>query len=401
MASTLISESTQLADQLSEPDRLISQADARIGELLETVVDTPALVLDLDKFTHNLLAMQHFCRTTSHVQLRPHCKTHKCSTIAKLQLQKGAIGVCTAKLSEAQVLLEAGVRGVLITSPQVTERKIAQLLRLSTIDPTLMVTVDSERNVLQLQAAAVAAQQHVRCLVDIEVGQRRTGVPLERAFSLVRLLAESSHTDFCGIQAYCGHLQHVKEFEERSRLSIGAMRTAAEFVAELRSLGFEVPIFTGTGTGTYDIDSRAIDSLTDIQPGSYVCMDQEYLEVQAEDAKQFSALFADNPMSVLAGVVSTNHAPEQVTLDAGLKAIYRDGPAPRVTWPAHLVDATYEWAGDEHAYLRLPKETGKSPQAGDVVLLRASHCDPTINRMRRLSVDQVRRLYLPLLADIR
>jgi D-serine deaminase-like pyridoxal phosphate-dependent protein len=158
------------------------------------------------------------------------------------------VAVCTAKLSEARILVESGVRGSLITSPQVTASKIAQLLSLTRTDAQLMVTVDSERNAVQLQSAAAAADVRLNCVLELEVGQKRTGVLRAGALSLARLLHTQSHTHFAGVQAYCGHLQHVRSYAERTRLSVSTMRDAAEFVVALRAAGLDVPIFTGRQT---------------------------------------------------------------------------------------------------------------------------------------------------------
>lgn len=109
-------------------------------EISKYAVDTPALLLDIEKFERNVAAMQkHALANGKH--LRPHAKTHKCSEIAKRQLASGAIGICVAKVSEAAVLVEKGVRkGVLITSPVVTKAKIATLIKVLTSTTTTTST---------------------------------------------------------------------------------------------------------------------------------------------------------------------------------------------------------------------------------------------------------------------
>src|SRR5690348_12139670 len=79
------------------------------------LIDTPALVLDLDALEANIATMAELARTRG-IALRPHAKTHKSSRIARLQLAAGAVGQCCAKLGEAEVLAAAGIGGLLITS---------------------------------------------------------------------------------------------------------------------------------------------------------------------------------------------------------------------------------------------------------------------------------------------
>src|SRR5512143_3808666 len=104
-------------------------------------LDTPCLVLDLDLLDENLQKMQSRVKA-AHKALRPHAKTHKCSTLAKMQIANGAIGICAAKISEAEVLVDAGISGVLITGPVAGREKITRLVSLLGRAPFLMTVVD-------------------------------------------------------------------------------------------------------------------------------------------------------------------------------------------------------------------------------------------------------------------
>src|SRR5262249_42749959 len=104
---------------------------------------TPSLVLDLPAFERNLAAMQEHCNRVG-LQLRPHAKTHKCATIAKRQVKAGAVGICVAKLGEAEALADAGVESVLITSPIVTPQGFNRLAALNARLKELIVVADSD-----------------------------------------------------------------------------------------------------------------------------------------------------------------------------------------------------------------------------------------------------------------
>src|SRR5207253_611439 len=121
---------------------------------------TPCLVLDLDRFESNLDKMSRFTRDHS-IALRPHSKTHKCTNIARHQLERGAIGICTATIAEAEVMVRSGIRGLLITGEMVGEPKVSRLMRVVERAPDTMVVVDNVLNVDELQNAAAAAGLHV------------------------------------------------------------------------------------------------------------------------------------------------------------------------------------------------------------------------------------------------
>jgi len=97
-------------------------------------LDTPCFTFDIDILEQNIEKMQAAVRAAGK-NLRPHAKTHKCSRLARKQIQAGAIGVCAAKVSEAELLVEAGVRGILITGPVVTPQKIERLANILPKDP--------------------------------------------------------------------------------------------------------------------------------------------------------------------------------------------------------------------------------------------------------------------------
>src|ERR1700733_10512887 len=96
----------------------------------QAMLQTPALVIDLDRLEANIARMAEHARRNG-IALRPHAKTHKCAAIAKLQIAAGALGICVAKLGEAEALADAGIDSILITSPVVSERGIARLVALN------------------------------------------------------------------------------------------------------------------------------------------------------------------------------------------------------------------------------------------------------------------------------
>src|SRR5213083_877794 len=182
---------------------------ASIGIALDEV-DTPALVLDLDALERNLLRMADAVKGSG-VRLRPHAKSHKCAEIARAQIAAGAVGVCCQKVSEAEALVDGGVRDVLVTNEIVGPRKIKFLADLSQ-RAKLGVCVDNIENLEQI--SATGAQLDV--YIELEVGMRRCGIaPGEPALALARAIVKAPSLRFAGLQAYHGRAQHVRSMSDR------------------------------------------------------------------------------------------------------------------------------------------------------------------------------------------
>ncbi len=340
-------------------------------------LDTPCLVLDLDALDANMRRMQATVSAAGK-QLRPHVKTHKCSALARLQLEAGAVGICAATVSEAEGLVQAGVRGVLVTGPVATRGKAERLVNLLRLDHDLMVAMDSFDGLKMLERALQAAGQKMDILLDIDVGLHRTGVSPTVALELAAAIATREVVRLRGIQAYAGHLQHVSVYEERQRLSLDCLQDAVRVFRAMRDRYPNCTVFSTSGTGTFDID-LALPEITEIQPGSYVCMDAEYINIGSDaDPRCFTA-FAP-VLRVLTTVVSTNQE-GFVTVDAGLKALYRDGGQPAVFRPANA-GLSYDWFGDEYGRITC-SDASRRPVVGDFIELIPSHCDPTINLFDR------------------
>ncbi|MBP1740676.1 MAG: alanine racemase, partial [Deltaproteobacteria bacterium] len=171
-------------------------------------LDTPCLVVDQDRLEGNIRAMQsHVTRFGK--KLRPHAKTHKCSRIAKMQMEAGAVGICVAKVSEAEVLVRSGVKGTLITSPVVTDHKIANLMECLSLDPELMVVVDNPANGQKLSDEAKRRGLRLNVLVDLDPGMGRTGVSFKDGAAMGQSIHSLPGLRLRGVQCYAGHVQHI------------------------------------------------------------------------------------------------------------------------------------------------------------------------------------------------
>src|SRR5438093_6316781 len=335
---------------------------------------TPCLVLDRDRFESNLDKMSRFVRDRG-IALRAHAKTHSGVEIARRQIQTGAIGISVATIAEAEVMVRGGIRGLLITGEMVGEPKISRLIRLVSQAPDTIVVVDDIRNVDELQHAALAAGIDIAVLIDLDIGQNRTGIqPGESALRLAERIARAKNLRLQGICAYAGHVAHVVGYEERRASSQRALAQAIATRDLLLRNGHNVEILSGASTGTYNIDSY-VDGITELQSGSYVFMDVEYRRIGGESGPLYED-FAP-ALCVLATVI--HRSGNKAIVDAGLKAFSTDRPfGPE---PVGVGGATYEFAGDEHGRLILSGDD--AVQLGDRLRFIIPHCHPTVNRYDR------------------
>ena len=336
-------------------------------------LNTPVLVIDLDALTRNIERMATFAAERG-LKLRPHAKTHKSPDIAKRQVAAGAVGLCCAKIGEAEVMADNGVAtGLHITSPVVSAPAIARLIALNGRTEGLMVVVDSPENVAALGAAAKTGGKPLMVIIDIDPGIRRTGVGSpDAAVEVLQAIRAEPSLIYKGVQCYCGMQQHMEAFAERQ----AAMQERAAYVrtviAALTEAGGAPEIVTGGGTGTHRIDAE-LNLFTELQVGSYVFMDSQYLACDLTGDGEGSPF--ETALMVDARVVSAN-APGMVTLDAGFKAFSTDAEPPLVLSGVGE-GAKYFFMGDEHGALLLPP--GERLALADRITLGAPHCDPTVN----------------------
>jgi D-serine deaminase-like pyridoxal phosphate-dependent protein len=335
-----------------------------------TRIDTPALVIDWAAVQANVERMAKTAAACK-VALRPHAKTHKSAAIARAQLAAGAIGIACATLAEAEALAREGITGLLITSPVVGPEKAARLAALNRRSPVTVV-IDHRDQLDGLRTAVGEGDPPLGVMIDVDIGQNRTGVTtLQDGHALARAAAVDPRFVFHGLQGYAGHVQHIFDPVERRAAALAATEPLQRLAAALRTDGIACPIMSGSGTGAHAFDMDGV--YTELQVGSYVFMDADYGRVRQDDGTPLPFAPA---LYVLATVVSANRD-DQVTVDAGTKALAVNGPPPArfIGLPA---GSSYSFSGDEHGAIKLPPGAPR-PVVGTRVLIGATHCDPTVN----------------------
>jgi len=329
-------------------------------------VDTPALLIDLDALESNLDHMAAFARQ-ARVSLRPHAKTHKSPVIARMQIERGAVGQCVQKVAEAEVLAWGGVTDILVSNEVVGARKLARFAALSRLSK-VAICADCDAGVAAIESAAAEAGQRLTVLLEVDVGMDRCGLqPGPQVVELARVVARSPHLKFGGLQVYQGRAQHQRTGEERAASIRAAVDIVGGVVSDLRDVQIACDIVGGAGTGTFALEA-ASGVYTELQAGSYVFMDADYARNRPAPPFQQS-------LFVLTTVMSAPRA-DLAVVDAGLKALATDSGMPLV-WQRPAV--SYVGASDEHGKLILGPEAAPL-RLDERLMLTPGHCDPTVDR---------------------
>jgi D-serine deaminase-like pyridoxal phosphate-dependent protein len=324
-------------------------------------IDTPALLLDIDKLDANLKKVSDHFRGVD-ADLRPHIKTHKCPVLAHKQIAAGAIGVTCAKVGETEVMARAGITDILIANQVISPAKIMRLLDLLNISD-VKVAVESLENITNLNAAAESRKTVLKVLIEVDVGMHRCGVATsDEAIELARKIAKMKHVELAGIMGYEGHIIFTYDRDERVKLGTECMEYLVGVKQELETAGFPIPIVSGGGTGTYDIASK-VPGVTEVQAGSYLTMDATYgyLNMGFEQA-----------VTLLTTVIAVHG--DHVIVDCGMKSITSEFGMPQ---PLGLEGVSLASLSEEHGHLNVEGKT--KLKVGDLVELVPTHGCTTIN----------------------
>ena len=305
-------------------------------------VDTPALLLDLDKFERNATKISSFLRDHG-VGWRPHSKASKSPQLARRQMQLGAIGIICAKASEAQVMVDYGIPSVLIANEQGRLEKFDRIAALNR-RAEVITCADSVTHVEMAAAAGLAAGVDIPLLVSIDVGMDRTGrMPGQPTLELARLISRTKGVTFKGVMGYEGHLLTVWPLEEKWRQSQEAMSRMIDTVRRIQGDGIPVEIVSGGGSGTY-MTSGLVEGMTEIQAGGACFLDRFYGEECHMDDEFEYAL-------TVVSTVTSRPIPTRGIMDAGFKTM-SDGESGRPR-PIDRPGMSLEYLSAEHGNLTL------------------------------------------------
>jgi len=343
---------------------------ARIEDL-----DSPVLLLDGPAMERNLRRMADFFRHRT-ARLRPHFKNHKCTRLARRQLEAGsAVGMTCAKLGEAEVLADAGFEDILIANQVVGTIKLRRLVEIAR-RTRLRVAVDAAEQAEAMSEAARAAGVTIGILVEVDIGMGRCGVPpRDPAVELARRIARLPGLRFDGLQAYEGHLVNVRDPQERAHRTRQAMQLAVETRRQIERDGLPVRVISGGSTATYQT-TGTLDGVDEIQAGTYATMDACYHELAPE---------FEIALSILATVISRPR-PDTAVLDVGAKGVGHEFGPPRIR--NHPSAHVPRFGAEEHCVVRGVSDW----RIGRRVEIVPSHACTTCNLYRRMYVHDAGRI---------
>ena len=341
------------------------QRALRAGMPVEEL-ETPILVIDLDIMERNLAKMMSILEG-SKIKLRPHLKTAKSPALAQKMIQAGAIGICCAKLSEAEVMANAGITDILLTSEVAGFGKFERLVALAARLPEFKAVVDNAHAVESIAGAARKRGVTVKLMIELDVHTGRSGqVTPQGVLELANRIRETECVELAGIHAYAGHAQ-IKPEDNRRELNDAAMRHLEETIELLREHNHELGIISGGGTGSVRMDVQN-GILNEVQAGSFLLMDTAYRDTGVE---------FENALTCLSTIISRPTA-ERAVCDAGVKTLTRDGGTPEVTGRPGVY---YLRGSDEHGSLEVrPDEVDGDLPVGEVLAILPSHVCTTINQ---------------------
>jgi len=277
-------------------------------------LDTPTLVIDLDKMEHNLQKLGDYCKRHN-LQLRPHTKTHKTPEIAHMQIESAATGITVAKIGEAEIMADAGLRDIMIAYPIVSKKKLGRLTALAK-RVKITVSMDSLEVAQGISHKAQEDGVEINLLIEVDAGLHRCGLTgVENVVTLAKAIKAMPAVTFQGLMCYPGHVAKYKDQDQEiSRIN----NLLLEYKNALNAENLPVQVFSG-GSTPMAYRSHEFTQLTEIRPGTYVFTDLNTAECPGWSLENCAA-------SLLVTVVSTA-VPGQIIIDGGSKTFSSDGGA--------------------------------------------------------------------------
>jgi D-serine deaminase-like pyridoxal phosphate-dependent protein len=290
-----------------------------------------------------------------------------------MQLAAGAVGICTAKLGEAEALMAQGVDRICMTTSNLSPAKIRRAMQLSRTSRHFIQATDTEQNARDLSSAAREAGVTADIVIDVAVGTRSGIPPDDGAVALATLVDRLPNLRLRGLLSYDGGAQHITGFAARKARALANIEPNVRVREAMHKAGLSTEIFSGGGTGTYNLQ-HLVPGFTDVQVGSYVFMDMQYLAIGGEDGH---AVYRDfEPSLTVLGTVLNNRFPGRITTDAGAKALTLNVPHAGVVGEP---GADYNAGSDEFGVVTFPNGPARAYKIGDRIEMIVPHCDPVVN----------------------
>lgn len=326
-------------------------------------IDSPALLIDKEKVAFNIQLAIKYAGGTD--RLRPHVKTHKTLEVAKMQVASGIYKFKCATIPEAEMLGMAGAKDILIAYP-VQGPKVNRVLALIDKFPEIQfsILIDNLVSAKQINSSFQKAERIANVFIDLNNGQFRTGIILEKAMDLVKGCKDLSHLKIIGLHCYDGHIR-MASLEKRT----ATCRKAFETVLDLRTkvvaaLNHSISVVAG-GSPSFSTHAKYHD--VECSPGTFIFWDQRYGNDYQEQAFKKAAVVATRVISKLDA--------HTYCLDLGHKSIASEFPFPRVEF---LHAGKFTQIGHSEEHLIIKSEEADILHPGELLLAYPFHICPTV-----------------------
>jgi D-serine deaminase-like pyridoxal phosphate-dependent protein len=338
-----------------------------IAPVLPPHLETPCLVIDLDVVERNAARMAAAVGRHG-IALRPHVKTHKSVALARIQLDAGAAGLTVGTLGEAEVMAANGMLDLFIAYPLwATDEKAERLRRLHEADIRLTVGVDSIAGAEQLARAVRGSGRPLRAVLEVDPGNRRTGVDPSRAAELAGA-AQALGLEVVGAFTHGGHA--YRGAEAVGGAAADEIRSLAMAAESLRGAGVEPGVLSAGSSPT--VLGDLLPPINEVRPGTYLLGDRQLVALGANPVDGVA-------IAVAATVISTT-VDGQVVIDAGAKSLTKDvsaylsgfGTIP--AYPEGVVERVFDY----HGVVAFPAGAVR-PKLGEQVALVPNHACPVVD----------------------
>ena len=341
-----------------------------------SAIFSPGLIFFADLIRQNLAHAIELAGSVD--RLRPHTKTHKTREIVRLEREAGIHKHKVATLAEAEMVASCGDSDVLIAYPMVGPNcgRLAKLLR-AYPGSRFSVVADHPAAVDALSAVLAREGVTVDVLLDVDVGQHRTGIALgPESVALYQRIARSLGLKPAGLHVYDGH-NHIESFVERQATALKQLEPALKLRDVLREKGLPVPRLVAGGTPTFPVYARLDIPGLECSPGTCVLHDHGY-------GSRFADMTGFTPAALLLTRVISRPTSTRVTFDLGYKAVASDPPAGKRCVLLGVPDYEAVLQNEEHLVVETPAAERFTP--GDEVLAIPTHICPTVAMHQRAYV---------------
>lgn len=336
-------------------------------------IDTPALLINKDRAIENIKMMQKRANELG-VALRPHIKTHRMTYFAKLQMEQGATGIACAKIGEAEIMAQAGIKDIFIANEIVGEIKYQRLKKLHQ-QIKIRIGVDNKTQIDQIERVFEGEERPLEVLIEYEVGENRSGVITdEQLIELVDYIKTKKKVILKGIFSHEGHSYKATDQQDCIQKAETAYQRTLRAANIIRELGVEIDTVSVGATPSV-MNGAFVEGITELRLGTYIFFDLG----QACAIHDFSHCAA-----TVLGTIISKPTKERVVLDTGAKALVsqnREGGICSTGGYGYVKDSDDVRIGnlfDEHGLI-YNEEFSRQVQIGDKIEIIPSHICPTVN----------------------